>query len=222
VSPLPDQMTNRWRVRPDPAPGEAQLYWHILMRDQPQVCALAATARERLADFSGLHFTPERWLHLTIRKIGPASDHAPAAINAMITQVGQQLAEISPVALTLGRVLYHPEAITLGVDPPDALDQVALVIQNATTCALAWPREATTGSWLPHITVAYGTQEQPAAPIISALGRDLPRCSITVDTIHLITQHGSERSWNWQTAATTQLSRTSASGHAGSSATAQR
>lgn len=126
MSPLPDRMIDRWRTRPDPAPDEAQLYWHILMRDQPQVCALAAIARQRLAAFSGLHFTPE-----------------------------------------------HP--------------------------------------WRPHITLVYSTEEQPAAPIITALGRDLPCSSITVDTIHLIAQHGSERSWNWQTTASAQLSRTSTS-----------
>jgi hypothetical protein len=62
MNPLPARMADRWQTRAEPGPGEAQFYWQILMRDQPQVRALAAVARERLTRFSGLHFTPEQWL----------------------------------------------------------------------------------------------------------------------------------------------------------------
>lgn len=44
---LPDQMTDRWARRADPAPGQRTLYWHALMRDYPQVGELASQARER-------------------------------------------------------------------------------------------------------------------------------------------------------------------------------
>jgi hypothetical protein len=44
MSPLPALMADRWRARPEPRPGQAQLYWHMLMCDQPQVGALAALA----------------------------------------------------------------------------------------------------------------------------------------------------------------------------------
>ena len=60
MSPLPARMADRWQARAEPGPGQAQLYWHVLMRDQPQVRALAAVARGRLNGFSGLHFTPEQ------------------------------------------------------------------------------------------------------------------------------------------------------------------
>ena len=41
---LPDQMTDRWRNRPEPAPGEAVVFWHLLMRDYPEVVDLARQA----------------------------------------------------------------------------------------------------------------------------------------------------------------------------------
>ncbi len=55
---LPEHMTNRWARRRNPAPGERTLYWHVLMRDYPDVGDLARQARQRLAPFDGLHMTP--------------------------------------------------------------------------------------------------------------------------------------------------------------------
>ena len=74
---LPDQMTDRWRNRPEPAPGEGVVSWHMLMRDYPEVVDLARRAQRRLAGFDGLHMTPLRWLHVTTLLAGPAADFAP-------------------------------------------------------------------------------------------------------------------------------------------------
>jgi 2'-5' RNA ligase superfamily len=198
MNPLPARMADRWQTRAEPGPGEAQLYWQILMRDQPQAGALAAVARERLTRFSGLHFTPEQWLHLSVLRIGLMTEISPGEIGAMVDQARHLLKPIPPVTFTLGRVLYHPEAITLGVRPGDALDGVSLAIRKATASTLDVPADVTTAPRVPHVTVAYSTRDQAAGPIIAALGRELPECLVTIDTIHLIAQHGAERAWNWQ------------------------
>lgn len=202
MSPLPTRMADRWQARAEPGPGEAQLYWHVLMRDQPQARALAAVARQRLTAFSGLHFTPEQWLHLSVLRVGLTTELAHGEIDAMVGQARHLLRQVPPVTFTLGQVLYHPEAVTLGVRPGDALDAVALAVRTAATSALAGPTGDTTPLWIPHVTVAYSTEDQPAEPIIAALGRELPECPVTIDTIHLIAQHGAERAWNWQPLAT--------------------
>jgi 2'-5' RNA ligase len=195
-------MADRWQARAEPGPGEAQLYWHILMRDQPQVRALAAVARQRLAGFTGLHFTPEQCLHLSVLRVGLTTEIAHNEIEAMIGQARYLLRKIPPVTCTVGQVLYHPEAIALGVRPGDALDAVALAIREAVTSTLALSTVDTTSLWIPHVTVAYSTQDQAADPMIAALGHELPACPVTVDTVHLIAQHGAERAWNWQVLAT--------------------
>jgi 2'-5' RNA ligase len=205
VSPLPTRMADRWHARPEPGPGEAQIYWHILMRDQPQARALAAVARQRLAEFSGLHFTPEQLLHLSVLRVGLNTEFSAGGIDTMIGQAGHLLAQIPPVTLTLGQVLYHPEAIALGIRPADALDAVSLAIRKTAADALALPEDVVTAPWIPHMTVAYSTQDQAAAPIIASLGRELPDCPLTIDTIHLIAQHGAERDWRWQQVATVRL-----------------
>jgi 2'-5' RNA ligase len=198
MSPLPSRMADRWQDRAEPGPGEAQLYWHVLMRDQPQACALAAVARRRLSGYSGLHFTPEEWLHLSVLRVGLTTELAHRELEVMVGQARQLLRQIPPVTVTLGQVLYHPEAITLGARPGDALDAVAVAVRKAATGTPARPADVTAPPWIPHVTVAYSTQDQPAEPIVAALGRELPPCPVTIDTIYLIAQHGAERDWNWQ------------------------
>jgi 2'-5' RNA ligase len=195
-------MTDRWHDRAEPGPGEAQLYWHILMRDQPQVRALAAVARQRLSGFSGLHFTPEPRLHLSVLRAGLTTEISQGDVNAMVVQAQYLLQQAAPVTFSLGQVLYHPEAIVLGVRPGDALDAVSLAVRKAAESAGVLSTGATTSLWIPHVTVAYSTEDQPADPIIGALGRELPECPVTIDAIHLIAQHGAERDWNWQPLAT--------------------
>jgi 2'-5' RNA ligase len=191
-------MADRWLDRAEPGPGEAQLYWHILMRDQPQVCALAAVARQRLTGFTGLHFTPERWLHLSVLRVGLATDLDSGEIDAMVTKARHLLPQVSPVTVTLGQVLYHPEAITLGVRPGGVLDHVAQTVREAATSTTGLSTDVSGSLWIPHVTVAYSTEDQSAEPIIAALGRELPECPVTIDRIHLVAQHGAERAWNWQ------------------------
>jgi 2'-5' RNA ligase len=195
-------MVDHWKERAEPGPSEAQFYWHILMRDQPQIRALAAVARQRLAEFGGLHFTPEQWLHLSVFRVGPSTDIAPDDVNDMICRAGHLLKSLPPVTVKLGQVLFHPEAIALGVRPADALDAISLAVRKTAADTLALPAEVVAAPWIPHVTVAYSTADQDAGPIIAALGRELPECPVTIDMIHLIAQQGPERDWNWKPVAT--------------------
>jgi 2'-5' RNA ligase len=193
-------MRNRWESRPEPGPGQAQLYWHVLMRDQPQVCALAAVARQRLAEFAGLHPTPERWLHLTVLPVGLAGGIPQASLEAMVGHARARLGPAGPVTATLGPVLYRPEAVALEVGPAGVLDPVRAAIEAAAAAAGLGPPGGgpAAGPWIPHVTVAYSTQDQPDDPILTALGRELPAGQIIIDSVSLVAQHGPEREWAWQ------------------------
>jgi 2'-5' RNA ligase len=191
-------MANRWANRPEPAPGQGVLYWHVLLGNDPSVQALAAAGREKLSTFSGLHFTPKEWLHLTTFVVGSVDRFNVSSIKEMIERAGESLSKVYPIAISLGRVLYHPEAIVFGVEPDGALDPVYSAVRAAAQIGDDQDNVVGYQSWNPHVTLAYSTSVQAARPIIDALGRKLPICQVTIDHINLVIQEGPERQWNWR------------------------
>jgi 2'-5' RNA ligase len=191
-------MANRWESRNESKPGQGTLYWHILFRDQPRAQALASAAQERLTQFSGLHFPPQQWLHMTMLVVGLSEDFTAAETGQMVTCARESLAELSPITITLGKVFYHPEAIALGMRPQGALDPVLNAVWQATCEAVGKARVMADQPWNPHVTVAYSTAVQPAGPIIAALGRELPSCETTISGVNLVVQEGAERLWDWR------------------------
>jgi 2'-5' RNA ligase superfamily len=200
MTTLPAQMTDRWHDRAEPGPDEGDLYWHMLMKDHPQVVELAREVQQRLARFPGLHMTPLERLHMTALLAGPADAFSQDQLQQMIKTASARLAHTPAITVTVGGILYHPEAIMLAVKPRRALASIHDAARAAT--------RAVTGShdpdddsprWIPHITVCYSTAEQPMAPIIAALGPQARECQIQISTVSLVIQHGPERLWDWRT-----------------------
>ena len=205
MTALPTHMTDRWRHRNDPAPGEDTLYWHVLMGGCPKVVELAREARDRLAQFSGLHMTPLERLHLTTLAAGPASAFTGRQLNRMTEIAAGLLADIAPITVTLGCILYHPQAIMLDVSPAGALTPIRNAAARATRLASEPEVRIHDSAWIPHITICYSTADQPAAPIIAALGEHLPQRNVEITGLSLVIQHGPERNWDWSTLATIEL-----------------
>jgi hypothetical protein len=63
--------------------------------------------------------TSLRWLHVTMLLAGPAADFSPDKLQQMTETATDVLADTPAPAVTLGQVLYHPEAIMLGVTPAE-------------------------------------------------------------------------------------------------------
>jgi 2'-5' RNA ligase len=210
---LPAEMIDRWQDRAEPAPGECLIYWHMLVGTDPGVIALARAARRKLAPFTGLHMTPYVWLHITALIIGPASEISDEHIRQMATAARRRLADVPPVTVTVGKLLFHSEAIMLAAQPGEALLPVLEAVQEATQEATGRPRRA--GSklpWIPHITIAYSTARQSAEPIISAIARSLPERKVQISTVSVVNQRGPERAWDWDTKATVRLGKVDVSG----------
>jgi 2'-5' RNA ligase len=126
----------------------------------------------------------------------------------MVTEARRRLADVQPVTVTLARVLYHPEAIALAARPADALTPVLEAVQAATRAATHREGFNPHQPWTPHVTVAYSSAVQPAAPVIAALGSELPPCEITIHSISLVNQDGPEYLWNWHPIAEVHLGST--------------
>jgi 2'-5' RNA ligase len=206
MTTMPAQMANRWQDRPEPEPGDGTVYWHVLMRDYPQAIDLARQAQQRLSQFGGLHMTPLEWLHMTTLVAGPAAGLSGDQLDQMARTAAGLLAGLPPVQVTLGRVLYHPEAIMLAVTPAQALAPLHEAARTATRKVLDRQAPGDDPSlWTPHVTICYSTSDQPAQPIIAALGRQLPKCRIQISALSLVVQRGPERRWDWRTVTTIRL-----------------
>jgi len=202
---IPDRMVDRWARRADPAPGQRTLYWLVRMHDDRHVRSLAVEARERLAAFRGLHMTPLARLHLTTLLAGPADQFTDEQIRQMIAIAGQNLSRVPPVTVSLGKILYYTEAIMLAVAPAVSLAPIRVAAIAATRSVTGQATAEETG-WRPHVTLCYSTADQPARPIIEALGLQLPARETRVASLSLIAQDGPEREWNWTTLATIRMS----------------
>jgi 2'-5' RNA ligase len=204
MSPLPTQMTTHWWQRPGRLPGRELYHWHMLFHDQPKVHELVTIAQKKLAGQPGLDMIEMPWLHMTTYIVGFADEVPDSAIAAMTTDARRRLSQVAPIRVSLGRVGYASNAIVLPVEPLDALSPILDAVRGATR-ATGCEGHTDTNPWLPHISVAYSNTTMPAAPIIAALGRWLPKTEITIRSINLVSQTQVGRSWQWRPVAEVHL-----------------
>jgi 2'-5' RNA ligase len=200
MSPLPTQTADHWWQRPGRRPGRELYHWHILVHDQPKVHQLAAEAQARLAGLPGLDLIPLRWLHVTTYIVGFVDDVPEHKVRTMVAEAHRLLKAIPPIPIILGRVYYHPEAVTFPVEPLGALDPVLDAVRAAADSA-GCPGHTDTNPWVPHVSVAYSNGSAPAEPIIAALGRSLPPIQVAIKSVSLVAQTQVGRSWQWKAVA---------------------
>ena len=124
MSPFPERFTGRWDNHFRQSYDDT-VCWHLLLGGDVGVQAAAATARQRLAGFTGLHMTPPEWLHVTVQRVAAAGQVTQDDMGRILARATASLAQAAPVTVTLQRVFYHPEAITLLASPRSALSPVS-------------------------------------------------------------------------------------------------
>lgn len=192
------QMRDRWANRPEPAAGTGSVYWHVLLGGDSAVQAAAEDVRDAVRGFPGLHLTPPEWLHMTLFPVGSTNDIGIERLANVAMEVQDALGGFQPVEASVGRVLYHPEAIMLAVEPKPRLCELRERARTATAAALPALRLEPSEYWIPHVTVAYSTTGQPAGPIIDGLGTSVSDRLFTIAALSLVVQWGPERSWDWK------------------------
>lgn len=200
--PHPEQMSSHWH-RPDlPAP----LYvWHILADDQPDLRRLVRECQDRLGDLPGIDLVPEPWLHMTVQMIGTADQISEAQLKAMIRGAETTLTDLEPASCSVGEPLFHPEAIMLGAQPRDAFNPLWQAVRQPLEEVLGPEYLAEDRPFIPHLTLAYANEAQPAAPYIQAISPGPEPVPITVREIHLVAQTCDDHVYRWETLATVPL-----------------
>ena len=206
MSPLPTEFRDRWKNRPEPAPGFGTVYWHVLMSRYGGARSAARDARAVLSQFGGFHPTPSEWLHMTTLLVGPAEQYQRSQLRDMIATASHALAETAAIQVQMSRVLYHPEAVMLAVDPVQSLCPLREAAEVASGIQHSYSEA--TQPWVPHMTIAYSVANQSTEAIISRLGVEVEPHQAAIDRLTLVIQWGPERAWKWEPVGEVLLSRT--------------
>lgn len=196
MSPFPARMEDHWAAESGVDSRRARLMWFILVGDNPQIAELARQGQDCLTGLPGLDLVPRPWLHITTLIAGYADQITTDQVKQMTSHARQLAARISPITLSLGRILYHTRAIMLQAGTPEQLEPILHAVQEATRATTGRYGELHTAPWTPHITLAYSNTTQPAAPAIRALGRGLPKQDTIIASVSLISQRP-EQQWTW-------------------------
>jgi 2'-5' RNA ligase len=150
--------------------------------------------------------TPLERLHVTTLLAGPSDHFSEDQLRQMLKVTSAMLSETPAITVTVGGILYHPEAIMLAVKSKRALTPIHDAVQAATRIVAGGQElRHTSPRWVPHVTVCYSTSDQAMAPIVAALGTHPGECQIQISTVSLIIQDGPERLWDWHTVGTVRL-----------------
>jgi len=199
----PARMSDHWWWRPGVRPGRRTYVWHILFDDQPAVRELARHCQERVGAISCLRPVPVEWLHMTALVAGFADEIEDARVQDMIEAVRERARPLSPVDVSVGRLLRsHTEALVLGVNPEHGLDAVHTLLRDAAAATVDAEPPA---DWTPHLAVAYSDSDAPAAPVFAAMRPPPEPARVRVGAVHLVSQERVGRAYVWERVATVEL-----------------
>jgi hypothetical protein len=110
-------LRDHWWWRPGWRTGRRFFTFHVTFADQPEVQALVASARARLAGLPGLDLVPAQWLHLTMQGIGFSDEVAVDDLAKIIAAAREYLSVVPPVTVMIGPVAVADEGAACWAGP---------------------------------------------------------------------------------------------------------
>jgi 2'-5' RNA ligase len=152
---------------------------------------------------AGLDLIPHGWLHLTVQGVGMVADVPTAQRDAIVAAVRTELAALRPPVVTFHEPVVRPEAIALPPAPVEQVQQLRAAIRTGMAAVRGDAVPESPSGFQPHVSIAYVSEDQPAAPVIRALGQApaVEPVTTTLTTVSLIEMHRDRRMYEWQTVA---------------------
>jgi 2'-5' RNA ligase len=199
------EVSYHWWWRPGWRVGRRFYTFHATFAGVPEVQALAAEARDRIAGLPGLDLIPGKWLHLTMQGIGFTDEVSDADLSGILSAAKARLARVPPVALAIGPPVVAGEGVTCWASPPRALDPARDAVRAGITDAWGQHRVPETADWSAHVSVAYASADAPGEPIEAALGGLDDTAEVTIKTVDLIRLGRDQHAYEWETVASLPL-----------------
>lgn len=198
-----EDLRDHWWWRPGWQLGTRFYTWHLTFDGRAGVHQLVDQYQSALAGFDGLDLIPRRWLHVTMQGVGHVDQVDDQQIDRVVAAVRTRLAELDPVMITFHRPVVRPEAIALPALPAAQVNRLRDSIRTALAEVLGAanvPEDS--DGYQPHLSLAYSSGRQPAAPIIAALEAVPARpVELEVTEASLIVQHRDNKMYEWVTRA---------------------
>jgi 2'-5' RNA ligase len=199
------QVRDHWWWRPGWRVGRRAYAFHVTF-DRATVSGgddlrrLAAGYQAGLAGCSGMDPIPLQWLHLTMQRVGftdEVRDHDAAAIAAAARR---HCALLEPIDLVFGAVTVWEEAVVLQPEPAEPVrllrQAVRATIAEVLGAGAVAKRE---DDFTPHVSLAYISQDGPAAPVVEVMERStLAPARVRVRAASLIVIDRDERVYRWR------------------------
>jgi 2'-5' RNA ligase len=198
-----NQLRDHWWWRPGWHLGTRFLTWHLTFDAYDDLHRLIHTYQNSVRARPGIDLVPSRWLHLTMQGVGTVQDVPKHTLDHIVTATRERFAMLRPIEVRFHKPVVRPEAIALPPTPVEPVQRLRAAIREAMAQVLDHDGvpEAADG-FQPHISLAYVSADQPAAPIIEQLNAvyAIP-VQITVRTAALIELNRDNRMYEWRTVA---------------------
>ncbi|MEV0611528.1 2'-5' RNA ligase family protein [Polymorphospora rubra] len=187
-------LINHWALPPGPRP----YYWYLAFRRSPQLQALVARA-QNLINFPFYDLVEDHGLHLTIDRIAYEDNVADRELIAIEAAARHACRTVKPFELKVGSLGGTPGAIGYSVHPVEPLQQLRTTLQAATLSVIP-DAPVKRLAFRPHITIAYSNAYVPATQAIAGAeeANELPRVSVSVETVDLVLMERRERAYTWK------------------------
>jgi len=203
--PTVAEMADHWWWRPGWRHGRRMYYWHVTFPEAPEVQALAAAARERLAALPGMDLVPAQWLHLTTQAIGFTDEVGDGDLAAIAGAARRRLARVAPPQVVIGPARVITEGIVCDARPAGSLTPARDALRGAIGDVRGPARVPGRSEWWPHVSLGYASAAGPAGPFEAALAGFTGVAPHTVSSIQLVRLGRDHHLWEWDVCATVPL-----------------
>lgn len=193
-----ETLRNHWWWRSGWGAGRHFYACHLTFRDQPQLQRLVAAYQQAIMHIAGIDPIPAKWLHLTMQGIGFVDQVDEEQLADLTATIQRNIRAVQLPVVTFHLPVVRPEAVYLPAEPPGPICALRSAVHAAIVEVLGSEQQQLAKGYRPHVSLAYSNTDQPAAPIVEALGRvKAEPVTVEIRNVELLQFHRDQLMYEW-------------------------
>ncbi|GLY26736.1 hypothetical protein [Kineosporia sp. NBRC 101731] len=194
---------DHWVEMPEWTPGRELWAFYLTFAEAPDLHTRIANDQAALARVTGLDMIPQARLHLSVQGIAFRDLVHDAEIERLAQTVGAAVAGRRLPRLYAGPAMNDYDAVGLPVYPAEDLvalrDLIRLTAADLIGAERIYQLPESEGGFIPHISVAYSSQEISGADLAAGLERTSQEMTaIDVSHLSLVALRRANKAWSWE------------------------